>query len=301
MPAAPHISIIIPTYNRRALLAECIASVQAQTFTGWELIVVNDCSPDDTWAWLAGQAQTEPRLHPLQPPRNLKNPAARNFGLQHARGQYALFLDDDDRLPPDALAIHLSALQRHPRAIASMGEYACLFPDGALQPNGFVRRERALNAWDGWLFGWACTTGQTLLRSETIRSAGGWDESRPYFGEDFATFIHLLRQHPIVALPQITLHYRIHAGQSRPLDKRLLFFDILEEGIMHAPPRLRRRARRIVDARKLHLRAVEAGQQRKFAAALWFYLRTLWRAPRLLAHPLTRRRLFLPLAKWLGR
>jgi hypothetical protein len=182
-----------------------------------------------------------------------------------------------------------------------MGEYAYLFPDGALQPNGFVRRERALNAWDGWLFGWACTTGQTLLRSETIRSAGGWDESRPYFGEDFATFIHLLRQHPIVALPQITLHYRIHTGQSRPLDKRLLFFDILEEGIMHAPPRLRRRARRIVDARKLHLRAVAAGQQRRFALAAWLYCRTLWRAPHLLAHPLTRRRLFLPLAKRLGR
>lgn len=97
-------SIIIPIYNVEAYLRDCLDSVLSQTYTDWEAICVNDGSTDRSGAILTEYAATDNRIIVKeQPNRGLSS--ARNTGLNSANGDYILFLDSDDWLAPDALAI----------------------------------------------------------------------------------------------------------------------------------------------------------------------------------------------------
>ena len=107
------LSVIIPTYNKAALLARTLAALEAQELPGqqWEIVVVDDGSQDGTAQLLAeGAAVADSRLRPVSPGRNCGRAVARDLGLQAARGTYVLFLDDDIVVPPGLLAAHLELL-----------------------------------------------------------------------------------------------------------------------------------------------------------------------------------------------
>ena len=95
-------SIIIPVYNVEPYLRECLDSVLAQTFTDWEAVCVDDGSTDGSAAILAEYAARDSRFRIVTQPNGGLS-AARNTGLDHARGDYILFLDSDDWLEPSAL------------------------------------------------------------------------------------------------------------------------------------------------------------------------------------------------------
>ena len=99
--ARPSISVIIPTFNRAALIGEAIDSVLAQRFADFELVVVDDCSTDGTAAIVAQYA--DPRVNLVQLDRNGGSNAARNAGIMAARAQLLCFLDSDDLYLPDKL------------------------------------------------------------------------------------------------------------------------------------------------------------------------------------------------------
>ena len=106
------VSIIIATYNRAALLPRAIKSVLAQTFTDYELIIVDDCSSDDTWE-IVGDF-TDPRIRVFRHETNRGAAATRNTGIARARGEYITFLDDDDECTPNRLADQVSVLDTNP-------------------------------------------------------------------------------------------------------------------------------------------------------------------------------------------
>lgn len=98
------ISIIIPTYNRVAVLPNAINSILNQTYQNWELIIVDDHSTDNTTKLLESFLQQDSRIM-LVTNTHLKGPAgARNCGIEHAKGKYLAFLDSDDQW----LNMHLS-------------------------------------------------------------------------------------------------------------------------------------------------------------------------------------------------
>ena len=97
------ISIVLPTANRAATLPRAIASVLWQTFTDWELLVVDDGSTDDTAAILAGY--DDPRIHVYRHERNRGVTAAKNMGFDHITGEWFVMLDSDDEIVPEALAV----------------------------------------------------------------------------------------------------------------------------------------------------------------------------------------------------
>jgi glycosyltransferase involved in cell wall biosynthesis len=113
MSSAPTFTIFIPTYNRAALLPRALASIEAQTFRDFEVVVVDDGSTDDTEAVVAAwQARTElPVAYRKQ--ANQGKHVAHNTGVGLARGEFFVTLDSDDRLLPDAL----ERLWRHWRDI----------------------------------------------------------------------------------------------------------------------------------------------------------------------------------------
>lgn len=106
---APAVSVLMATYGRAALLPRAVASVMAQTWSDFELIVVDDASPDETPAVLARLA--EPRLMALRQATNMGAAAARNSAAAHARGRLLVILDDDDRVEPEFLAVVVEAFR----------------------------------------------------------------------------------------------------------------------------------------------------------------------------------------------
>ena len=108
----PLISIIIPTYNRAGLIRETLDSIKAQTSRQWECIVVDDMSSDNTETIVAEYSKADNRFSFYQRDREPKGaPTCRNIGLQHAKGDWVIFLDSDDLLHPDL--VHYVKKQIH--------------------------------------------------------------------------------------------------------------------------------------------------------------------------------------------
>lgn len=104
------VSIITPLYNKAPYIAQTINSVLSQTFSNWEMLVVDNGSTDGGWE--VAQQIKDPRLQFLQSPKQGPG-AARNYGLTHAQGEWIQFLDADDLLEPDHLLQQLSVAQQN--------------------------------------------------------------------------------------------------------------------------------------------------------------------------------------------
>jgi glycosyltransferase involved in cell wall biosynthesis len=90
------VSIITPTYNSAKYISETIQSVQKQTHKNWEMIIVDDCSQDETVEVIQNFMDEDHRIHLLQLNKNSGAAKARNFGIEKVTGKYMTFLDADD-------------------------------------------------------------------------------------------------------------------------------------------------------------------------------------------------------------
>ena len=181
------LSVVMPTYNKLPLLQRSLAALRRQDLPAseWEVVVVDDASPDGTGEWLTAEAMRwSGRLRVVTPARNLGRAGARNLGAREARGDRLLFLDDDIVAPPGLLSAHLDLLTGAPGS-------------GVI---GIVRTERELI--DGPHFHYIDTRGaakcggpdvparylvtqNTSVPREVFRAVGGFDEAfRAYGFED---------------------------------------------------------------------------------------------------------------------
>jgi len=108
----PRVSVVMTLYNKGAFVEEAVRSVLAQTFTDFELLVVDDASTDDGPARVA--AIDDPRVRLLRAERNGGRAAAANRGYAAARGEYIAILDSDDIAEPDRLAQQVAFMDAHP-------------------------------------------------------------------------------------------------------------------------------------------------------------------------------------------
>ena len=107
----PRVSVVVPIYRVEAYLEECLASLRAQTFTDLEVVMVDDGSPDGSAAIAARVAEEDARFTLLRQ-ENAGLGAARNAGVAAAGGELLMFVDSDDRLPPEAIAHLVRSLDR---------------------------------------------------------------------------------------------------------------------------------------------------------------------------------------------
>lgn len=105
------VSIIMPSYNTAAYIADSIRSVQAQTYENWELIIVDDCSIDDTDAVVASFSDN--RIRYLKNPVNSGAAVSRNYALREAKGKWIAFLDSDDLWEPEKLEKQIRFMREH--------------------------------------------------------------------------------------------------------------------------------------------------------------------------------------------
>lgn len=291
MKRPPVISVIIPTHNRLAFLRETIASVLAQSYKEWELVVVDDCSEDGTWHWLC--SLDDDRIRPLHLQRNRMYAEARNEGLRAAHGDCVLFLDDDDWLFPQALTLLLEALRSTPSAVAAVGARVQGGADGwrrAPHPHRLLIRHTLTDVMGGWV----PQCSQVLLQRSAAMQAGCWrHEFLPAEDDDF--WLRVARLGAFALIPETVSGYRIHRGQSlragastRALAARRGLLAGLE-GMERSRGEGANRARRLA---RIARRAYREAALGKAAAFAW---RAIACAPSALWSPLTRS-LILPLA-----
>lgn len=103
-------SIIMPLYNYGRFLNAAVGSVLSQTYINWELIIVDDCSTDDSFEVAEELSKKDERIHAYRLERNGGTSAARNKGLDLAKGEFVAFLDSDDQYDPTYLESQLDLL-----------------------------------------------------------------------------------------------------------------------------------------------------------------------------------------------
>lgn len=110
------VSVIIPTYNRAKMVSECVDSVLATTGVDFEVIVVDDCSTDDTPREIMQRLASDSRVRYLRNAQNSQVALSRTRGAQEARGELLFFLDDDNLVAPDLIGALQSDFARFPTA-----------------------------------------------------------------------------------------------------------------------------------------------------------------------------------------
>lgn len=107
------VSIITPAYNAAAYIAETIESVFAQTYTNWEMLIVNDCSKDNTAEIVQSYAAKDKRIKLINLKQNSGAAIARNAAIQNAKGRYIAFLDSDDLWKKEKLQKQIQFMQQN--------------------------------------------------------------------------------------------------------------------------------------------------------------------------------------------
>ncbi|MCE2469886.1 MAG: glycosyltransferase family 2 protein [Dehalococcoidia bacterium] len=302
MGDAPRVSVIIPTHNRAALLPRAVDSVLAQTYDDFELLIVDDCSTDDTPAVVAAFA--DPRVRALRHDANRGQSAAVNTGLAEARGEYAAFLDDDDEFTLDNLAARVAALDAAPPEVALVYGWIEMLDDasGETRPGSRLTLEGA-EAFEYALEAKTIApTSALLVRTDAARHAGGYDE-RLATGNDAYFTCCILANYGALALPQVVVRYHENHGAARMTDAQRESADrrfALHMETFAVP--LERRPKTL--AAILRTRAVLAMERGRAAESLRWTLRAFRRRPLVpanLRHALRLARVFVFYATPLSR
>ena len=211
MKPDPQVSIIIPAYNAAKTIAETLDSVFAQTFSDFEIILINDGSTDETAAIV--QRYDDPRLLMFHY-TNGGLATARNRGIQKAKGRYLIFLDADDLWTPNKLETHVNALvqaeRENPKAAVVYSWSYFLdhqtqqcFHDRSVSHQGHVLREILQHNF--------ITSGSNLMVSRAAVEATG-DFCQDFEGAaDWHYWIRLAKQWDYVLVPERQVFYRQHA------------------------------------------------------------------------------------------
>jgi glycosyltransferase involved in cell wall biosynthesis len=181
----PQVSVIIPTHNRAALVREAVASVTAQTYRDYEILVVDDASSDDTREALA--AWREVRVLRQACRRGVA--AARNLGIAAARGEWLAFLDSDDLWLPEKLARQMAHLQDQPHLLISQTDETWV-RRGVRVNKPAAHRKVAGRIFFPSLERCLISPSAVILNRRLLEAHGGFDEDLPA-AEDYDLWLRL--------------------------------------------------------------------------------------------------------------
>lgn len=205
----PTVSIIIPAYNAAQFLPEAVESIQAQSITDFEIILVDDLSEDGTWECIRRLQSLDRRITGLQVENKAWASGARNLGIGIARGRYIAFLDADDIALPKRLEIQTSYLDAH-KEISACGSWASLFgADVSLMKFKTAPNEVAARL----AFSSEFLMPSICVRKIDIQKSGYFDETLRY-NEDWEWLIRVAKCGGVSNLNNVLIKYRRWPGQA---------------------------------------------------------------------------------------
>jgi len=211
----PLISVIIPLYNAEKYIAETIQSVINQTYTNWELLVVDDCSTDTSRDIVREYESKDNRIKLIESESNFGGPARpRNIGLENVKGEYIAFLDADDVWLPQKLDKQLKFLRANPN-MDICHTLANVINENS-EPQGFFDNQKAYNKLKPFIsqknilfYMNNININSTLMRSNSELK---FEEDKNLIAvEDWNLWIKLIKnEKKVVLLNEKLLNYRIH-------------------------------------------------------------------------------------------
>jgi glycosyltransferase involved in cell wall biosynthesis len=208
----PTVSVVIRAHNSRTRLPRAIASVQRQTATDWELIIVDDGSGDGTVEWIHTTCAGQPRMRLIAGSGRRGAAAAANAGIERARGRLIALLDSDDAWEPDFLARMRQALDDNPSAIGAYADQLHVWEAIALErvaraPNPDDQRQAFLLAPP------ITCLSQALFRREALVELGPLDTRLALASDrDLLLRAALRLERPFVHVPLALARRHFHDG-----------------------------------------------------------------------------------------
>jgi hypothetical protein len=206
--SAPLVSVLLTTYNRDAFLASAIESALAQTFTDFELLILDDGSTDRSVEIARAYERLDSRVRVVVNEHNLGQFENRNRAAELARGTLLKYHDSDDLMYPHCLAVMVPMLLSEPAAAFGLSGGGA-WPGGAcpmlLTPAMAYQRE----FFGGGLF--MCGPAGALFRADAFRSLGGFPLSGPH--SDTLFWLRACATVPSVLFPADLFWYRLHDEQ----------------------------------------------------------------------------------------
>lgn len=212
---APLVSIISPTYNHEAYIAECIESVIAQSYQNWEMLVIDDGSTDATWDIVQQFAAEDARVRAFtQPNKGIWRLAETyNFALERSRGDLIAILEGDDFWPSHKLAVQVRAHREVPDLILTHGTVKVLRDGGAVRehsspPVGGVQSTSTYLRY-ALLRESHLMPVSVMMARRPLVDIGGFSQAAGFPAVDYSTFVRLLQIPGQVAyLPDILGYWR---------------------------------------------------------------------------------------------
>jgi glycosyltransferase involved in cell wall biosynthesis len=264
----PKASVIIPTHNRATLLPRAMNSVLSQTFTDFELIIVDDASQDNTERVV--RSISDPRIRYLRHEIGRGGAAARNSGIREAKGKFIAFLDDDDEWLPAKLEKQIAVFCRQTNN--DLGVVLC---GSKVYRAGTVRQ--SIPHTRGWIyeqklsFRHAATTSTILVLSTCLERVGGFDETLPAF-QEWDLLLRLSKEYQFDYVDEVLHIYHEHDGAriSSSVEKQIRAMQLISKKYaqeLQARPKIMSKHR--VKLGRMHMRIGQFPEAKaQIAAAL---------------------------------
>lgn len=217
-PGFPAVSVIVTTYNRLSLLKETISSILAQTFLGYELLIIDNCSNDGTEQYVEELASKYSNVRYFRNNNNGVIAINRNIGLNNAKGDLVAFCDDDDLWEANKLEVQMQAFQDNPNLALCSTRFR-QFNKNIIEPVSSDKvRELTIQKlfWRNMI----CTSSVVIRRKNALE-VGGFDCTRRYAPyDDFDFWLRFVADGLAIRLPDQLVLYRVHDSNHSPNQRK---------------------------------------------------------------------------------
>jgi glycosyltransferase involved in cell wall biosynthesis len=201
----PKVSVVIPAYNAMAYLPETIANVLKQTYTDFEVVVVNDGSTDKIEEWIT---QISDRRVKFISQANLGLAGARNTGIRESQGEYLAFLDADDLWESTKLAKQVQVLDSHSK-VGLVYTWVAYVDDQGNSTGRVVRNQQEGDVWQQLTKGNLVECGSVaMVRRECFEKCGLFDCNLGSFVEDWDMWLRIANHYQFKVVKQPLVYYR---------------------------------------------------------------------------------------------
>lgn len=230
----PIISIILPVYNGERFISQAIQSIRQQSFTNWELIIIDDCSTDNTPDILKKYVQLDCRIKVFRNAQNCKLPQSLNNGFKLAKGKYLTWTSDDNLLKQHFLQEMSVFLDTHPETMFVYSDYDLIDENSKVIGTYIAESPKMLPVKN--IIG-----ASFMYRREVIDGIGEYDTTL-FLIEDYEYWIRIYLKYNMACFNANLYQYRVHGNsltakkmsqvQRRRIFVRKKYYDQLLERII---------------------------------------------------------------------
>ena len=207
----PVVSIIVTTFNRKDMLRTTIESILSQTFSQFELLIIDNFSNYDFINFI--NSFNDSRISPFQNKNKGIIAVNRNFGLKRSKGKYIAFCDDDDYWNEDKLLCQIKAFQNSNTILVSSLALNFGTNTGFFSKNyGFLYNKIKLD-YKSLLISNPIILSSTLIKSEVLKKVGGFSEDANLIAvEDYDLYLRIFELGNFILIKKFLIFYRFHLG-----------------------------------------------------------------------------------------